>query len=287
MILITSANGKTGRAVIEALRNRHVPARAMTGSASSAAELETLGVDDVAIGDLRSADDVARACEGASAIYYITPNFSPEEAVMTDNLIAACRARDDSRVVLHSVIHPQIQDLTHHWSRLFIEEKLINSAIPWVILQPTSYMQNVAPQFGAIRETQILKAPMPVDRALSLVDLMDVAEVAAAALIDRSYDFGVYELCGEPITLAEQADIIGGLVGLPIAPHELDPENPGEGLGIPFVGEYGRTTMKRMYDYYATHGLRGNPKVLAYLLGRPPTTYAAFARRELESASIL
>ena len=287
MILITSANGKTGRAVIEALRNRHVPARAMTGSASSAAELETLGVDDVAIGDLRSADDVARACDGASAIYYITPNFSPEEAVMTDNLIAACRARDDSRVVLHSVIHPQIQDLTHHWSRLFIEEKLINSAIPWVILQPTSYMQNVAPQFGAIRETQILKAPMPVDRALSLVDLNDVAEVAAVALVDRSYDFGVYELCGEPITLAEQAEIIGGLVSLPIAPHELDPENPGEGLGIPFVGEYGRTTMKRMYDYYATHGLRGNPKVLAYLLGRPPTTYAAFARRELERARAL
>ena len=76
MILITSANGKTGRAVIEALRNRHVPARAMTGSASSAAELETLGVDDVAIGDLRSADDVARACEGASAIYYTSERLN-------------------------------------------------------------------------------------------------------------------------------------------------------------------------------------------------------------------
>ena len=287
MILITSANGKTGTALIEKLLQRNVACRAMTASAKSAVRLEGLGVSDIAIGNLRNAEDVLRACAGVSSVYYVTPNFSPDEAVMTDNLLAACRTMEDPRIVLHSVIHPQIQDLSHHWNRLFVEEKLLNDGVSWVILQPTSYMQNVVPQFSTIRETRVLAAPMPVDRALSLVDLDDVAEIAANVLVDRSFDFGIFELCGEPITLAEQAEIIGHLAGVSVAPRELDPENPGDGLGIPFTGTFGRDTMKRMYNYYATHGLRGNSKVLALLLGRPPTTYEAFARRELARVGML
>ena len=287
MILVTSANGKTGRAVIAALTERGVPVRAMTASAASAVQLRDLGLTDVVVGDLREQADIAAACEGAIAVYYITPNFSADEPVMTDNLIAACRRAAEVRIVLHSVIHPQIQALTHHWSRLGVEEKLINAKLPWSILQPTSYMQNVAPQFAAIRETRLLKAPMPVDRTLSLVDLADVAEVAAAALVDPSYDFGIYELGGAPITLAEQADIIGRLVDASITPQALDPAAVGGELGIPFADDHGRETMQRMYDHYAAHGLRGNTKVLRFLLGREPADYEMFARRELGRLGLL
>jgi hypothetical protein len=34
-----------------------------------------------------------------------------------------------------------------------------------------------------------------------------------------------------------------------------------------------------MFDYYARHGLAGNPNVLTWLLGRAPTTLVEFARR--------
>ena len=35
----------------------------------------------------------------------------------------------------------------------------------------------------------------------------------------------------------------------------------------------------QMFAYYARYGLPGNPNVLGWLLGRPPTPYAAFAAR--------
>jgi hypothetical protein len=38
-------------------------------------------------------------------------------------------------------------------------------------------------------------------------------------------------------------------------------------------------TLKQMFDYYAHYGLPGNPNVLGWLLGRAPTSYAAFAAR--------
>ena len=287
MILVTSANGKTGRAVAEALTRRELAVRAMTRSEESADQLRSRGFGDVCVGDLRRADDVARACADATAVYYITPNFSPDEPAMTDNLLSACRASPGLRIVLHSVIHPQTQALPHHWSRLLVEEKLINAGVRWAILQPTSYMQNVAPQFATIHETRVLKAPMPVDRALSLVDLADVAEIAACVLTDPGYDFGIYELCGGQITLAEQAAIIGRLAGVPVAARALDPAQPNGDLGIPFRGDHGRDTMTRMYHHYANHGLRGSPKVLSLLLRRAPTTYEAFARRELGRLGLL
>ena len=39
-------------------------------------------------------------------------------------------------------------------------------------------------------------------------------------------------------------------------------------------------SLVRMFQYYEAHGLTGNPTVLRWLLGRAPTSFASFARRE-------
>jgi len=38
--------------------------------------------------------------------------------------------------------------------------------------------------------------------------------------------------------------------------------------------------MCRMNAHYDAHGLVGNPNVLRWMLGRPPTTFREFVRRE-------
>ena len=285
MILITSANGKTGHALMAVLRERGLQFRAMTRSDSSTAELSKCGAADIVVGDLRNHDDVVRACEYIEAAYFITPNFSPDEAAMADNLIDVCRDKG-VRVVLHSVIHPQIQKLPHHWSRLLVEEKVINSHLDWVVLQPTTYMQNITPQLARVREVGELKMPIPIDRALSMVDLEDIAEVAAAALTDKRYDCGVFELCGEPVTLAEQAEIVGRLTGEGVRARTFDTGDTNAELEIPFVGDYGRDTTAKMYSHYASHGLRGNTRILTALLDRVPTSYETFAERELKRLGV-
>ena len=269
-----------------ALRERGLEFRAMTRSNSSLAELSERGAADVVVGDLRNRDDVARACECIEAAYFITPNFSPDEAAMAANLIDVCSDKG-VRVVLHSVIHPQIQKLPHHWSRLLVEEKVINSHLDWVVLQPTTYMQNITPQLATVREVGELKMPIPINRALSMVDLDDIAEVAAAALTDKRYDCGVFELCGEPVTLAEQAEIVGRLTGDGVRARTFDTGDTNAELEIPFVGDYGRETTAKMYAQYSSHGLRGNTKILTALLGRVPTSYEAFAERELKRLGVL
>jgi hypothetical protein len=45
------------------------------------------------------------------------------------------------------------------------------------------------------------------------------------------------------------------------------------------LGDYQVETLVKMFRYYECYGFWGNPRVLSWLLGRPPTTFAAFVER--------
>jgi hypothetical protein len=45
------------------------------------------------------------------------------------------------------------------------------------------------------------------------------------------------------------------------------------------MDDYSRETLTKMFRAYARDGLKGNPNVLRWLLGRPPTSLAQFAER--------
>src|SRR5579872_7501866 len=102
MILVTGASGKTGRAVVEALTRRGQKVRELTRAVASMADEKAF----------------ARAAEGAGAIYHICPNVNPDEIVFGRNAIAAARAVGIKRFVYHSVLHPQIEAMPHHWNKM-------------------------------------------------------------------------------------------------------------------------------------------------------------------------
>jgi len=39
--------------------------------------------------------------------------------------------------------------------------------------------------------------------------------------------------------------------------------------------------MVRLFDHYGRYGITGNPNVLGWLLGRPPTSFEEYVRRSL------
>ena len=139
-ILITGAAGKTGHAVISALRERGAGVRALVHRPEQAASLHALGADDVVAGDLLDKDLLALAFEGVSSVYHVCPNMHPGEVDIADRIIAAARAAGVQHVVYHSVLHPQTAAMPHHWQKLWVEERLFESGIFFTILQLASYM---------------------------------------------------------------------------------------------------------------------------------------------------
>jgi NAD(P)H dehydrogenase (quinone) len=122
--------------------------------------------------------------------------------------------------------------------------------------------------------------PYPVETRLSLVDLDDVAEAAATVLTNTGHAGATYELVGTPpLNQAELAETFGRALGKTIRAEAESIEaweQRARGAGM---DDYQRETLIKMFRAYARDGLKGNPNVLGWLLGRPPTALASFAAR--------
>jgi uncharacterized protein YbjT (DUF2867 family) len=284
MILVTGAGGKTGKAVIKALVARGAAVRAFVRSPAHEAALTTLGVAEVVVGTMDDADSVVRAVRGAEAIYHICPNVSPHEVAFARALIAAATQLAMPRLVYHSVLHPQIEAMPHHWAKLRVEEMLFGSSLDITILQPTAYMQNSLAQWDLMMRKGVYRVPYPIETRLSLVDLDDVAEAAALVLLDAGHAGATYELVGtSPLSQIEIAATFGrALKNTVLAEAESieswDRRARGAGLD-----DHACETLIKMFQAYARDGLKGNPNVLGWLLGRPPNSLAAFAARTVAS----
>lgn len=289
MILVTCAGGKTGKAIVSALIAAGQPVRAMIRQSGSVAAIEALGATETVVGNLETAADVTDAMAGVDAVYYIAPNMNPREREIGDILIAAAQKHAQnhkmSRFVFHSTLHTQLEALPHHWERHFVEQALINSGLPFTILQCGSYMQNMLPAWKRVVETGIHRMAYDVDAPMSLVDLDDICQVAVKVLSEDGYLSGIFELAGPAITLSQKAEILSRVLSRPVrAEKELLPDFLAHGKELGF-SDYTLKMMAQMFPYYDEHGLVGSPKVLGWLLGRDPTDFEAFARRTVVSLS--
>jgi hypothetical protein len=113
-----------------------------------------------------------------------------------------------------------------------------------------------------------------------MVDLLDVAEVAATVLIDFGHQGAIYELAGpESLSQLEIASILSDKLNKPIEAHQLSIgkwKRRAESRGM---GLYQIDTLISMFDYYEAYGFIGNPNVLKWLLGRSPSSFTEFAER--------
>jgi NAD(P)H dehydrogenase (quinone) len=280
MILVTGAGGKTGVAVLKALVARGATVRALVRSTPHRAALKVIGVHDVVLGEMDDPHAWSQAVRGTDAVYHICPNVSPKELSFANALVAAAVKQGLRRFVYHSVLHPQIEAMPHHWAKLRVEEMLLRSGLDVTILQPTAYMQNSLAEWDRMVGDGIYRVPYPIETKLSLVDLNDVAEAAALVLTEAGHSGATYELVGTLLmSVIEIAETFGRALQKDIR-AEAEPIEAWNDRGRnAAMDTYQRETLTKMFQAYARDGLCGNPNVLGWLLKRPPTSLVSFASR--------
>ncbi|MGA3307693.1 MAG: NmrA family NAD(P)-binding protein [Xanthobacteraceae bacterium] len=280
MILVTGAAGKTGKAVVKALAAKGVRVRALVRNPEHAGALMTLGAAEVSIGSFEDAHALALAAAGTRAIYHICPNVSRDEVAYARAVAAAAQAQNVERFVYHSVLHPQIEAMPHHWEKMRVEEMLVAVGFELTILQPTAYMQNILGAWRGIVADGVFRVPYPVATRLSLVDLNDVAEAAALVLTENGHSGATYELVGiGPISQAEIAAAISAALGRDVRAVAETVEAWEARARAAGMGDHERVTLAAMFRYYANHSLIGNRNTMRWLLGRAPNGLAGFLKR--------
>jgi uncharacterized protein YbjT (DUF2867 family) len=277
MILVTGASGKTGQAIVPELSASGGVTRALVHRPEQVQIMKSLGAQVVIIGDMRDQKTMEQAIRGVRSVYHICPNMSPDEISMGRIAITAARSAGVDHFVYHSVLHPQTEGMPHHWKKLRVEEMLFESGLSYTILQPASYMQNVLGYWDRVINEGIYAVPYAVETRLGLVDLVDVAEVAAKVLLEPGHEGATYELCGaDVLSQKEIAAILSRQLGREVCAEEI-PLDVWEGEArAAGLGGYQIETLVKMFQYYGRNGFWGNPRVISWLLGREPTAFTDF-----------
>ena len=286
MILVTGAAGKTGRAIIRALVARGQTVRALVHRDEQAQLVRSLGAQEAVVGDMRDEDTLRRAAGGVRAVYHICPNVSPDEVPIGRAAIAAAQDAGVERFVFHSVLHPQTETMTHHWNKLRVEEALFESRMPYTILQPASYMQNVLAGWQAIVEHGVYAVPYSVETRMSMVDLEEVAQAAAVVLTEPGHLGATYELAGpDVLTQTQVAEILSKQLRRPVRAEQVTIEAWTRQAQASGMRAYQIETLVKMFRYYDRYGFWGNPRALGHLIGRAPTKFETFIERTMRERS--
>lgn len=283
MILVTGASGKTGKAVIRKLSLSGASVRAWIHHAYQEPETRKLGAVDVISGDLRDPGRMSRGCQGIEAIYHICPNMSPDEVEIGRLILHAAKMSGVGHFVYHSVFHPQIQAMPHHWKKLLVEEQIFSSGLNYTILQPTVYLQNLIPYWQRIVDEGIYEILYAPETRLSMVDLEDVAEAAAMVTNHSSFFGGIFELVATPpLAQSEIAQMIGMVLKKPVRTVKGSRTAWEENARRNGMSDYAVDTLLSMFEYYEKYGMAGSPHALISIINHSPVGLSEFIERLLQ-----
>ena len=279
MILVTGAAGKSGKAVLDALARTGHPARAWLRRPEQARDLKAA---ETVVGDLADSRLWQEACRGIEAIYLICPNMYPSELQVGRLALQSARLAGVRHIVYHSVLHPQTEEMPHHWQKLRVEEEIFRAGLPFTILQPCAYMQNLLGYLNEIAAKGRYVVPYNVRARFSLVDLADVARAAARVLTESGHDGAIYELAGPAHLSSEEIALtLGERLGRPVDAVQISIEAwESSATSGGMLTETVRA-LAAMFRYYDRYGLIGNGNVLGWLLERSPTPLSQCLARSI------
>ncbi len=286
MILITGANGKTGRAVVKALLSKGEPIRAFVHRTEQIQEIKSFGVMEVVAGDMIDQKAINEAFIGVSAVYHICSAENPNEVEIGQRVINAARLAKVEHFVYHSVLHSVLQDMPHHQKKLMVEELLVNSGMPYTIIQPAVFMQNILQSWRLLSEKGVFQQKFftTSETRMCMVDLEDLAEAASIILTSPGHTGATYELCGpENLSLSDMVAAMEQHFGREIKVETLQDEVFASQLKRFGAGDYQVSTLLKMFQHYNVHGFIGNPNVFTWILGRKSKNFSSFILKTLRS----
>ena len=230
-VLVTGATGNQGGAVVQALLNRGHQVRALTrNSASPAANrLREQGVE-IAVGDFSDQDSLVRAARGVDAVYAMATPFEGgvEQEIAQGIAVAdAAKAAGVGHLVYSSVAGAdRTTGIPHFDSKYEIEKHILSSGVPYTIIAPVFFMDNMLLPWvlPGLRQGKLAMA-MPATRSLQQIAVADVGDIAASvfehrdAFISRRID-----IAGDEPTGDEAAAILSKVTGREIRYEGFPPD---------------------------------------------------------------
>lgn len=275
-ILVIGGTGTVGSVVVKELLARHQTVRVLTRGEGRALPAAVTPVR----GDLLEPSTVRTVFTGIDAVFLLNPVSASEahEGLMALN---GARMAGVGKVVYLSV--HRVEDashLPHFGSKIAVEAALRASGLRYTILRPNNYYQNDVWYKDALLRHGVYPQPLG-SVGTSRVDVRDIAEAAAIALIGDAHDGQVYNLVGpDALTGVATAAAWARALGREVV-YGGDDMDAWERQSLAFLPPWMVFDFRLMYEHFQRHGLLATPEDIARqtaLLGHAPRGFEAFAR---------
>jgi uncharacterized protein YbjT (DUF2867 family) len=276
-ILLTGATGNIGTTLAKQLSAQGIPFRAMVRTTDDAARaLHALPGADVVTGDFNNPDSVAKALQGIDKTFLLTNSSEQAEKLQSD-FVEVARQSGVQHIVKLSQLHADAQSpvrfLRYHAA---VEEKIRNAGIDFTFLRPNLFMQGLL----GFRDPIIHQGKFFAtagDAPISLVDIRDIAAVAALALTTPGHNGKIYDITGpESLTHPELAAQLSTALGRTISYVNVTPDQLLQALlqvGFPLWQAEG---LIEDYAHYARGEAASVSPVVQQLTGQAPRSFGHF-----------
>ncbi|MDH6143601.1 uncharacterized protein YbjT (DUF2867 family) [Kitasatospora sp. GP30] len=275
MIVVTGATGNVGRPLTRALAEAGQRVTAVSRHAAAVPD----GVRHLAA-DLAEPTGLEPALTGAKALFLLLSGDLHAAGARPADIIGQAATSGVRRVVLLSTqgVATRPFGATRIAMRA-VEDVLRESGLEWAILRPGGFASNALWWAESIRARRVVAAPFG-DVGVPIIDPADIAEVAAACLLEDRHAGGVYELTGpEVITPRRQAEAIAAALGSPLRFHDLTRDEAKAAMAQSMPAELAEDTLTILGSPNPAE-LRVSPDVQR-VLGRAPRPFADWAARNI------
>ena len=279
MILVTGATGLNGKELLRKLSARGVAVRALVRNPAKAEAIAALPHVEIVQGDMAQPETLVTALRGVDRAMLISSS-DPAMLDVQSNFIDAAKRAGVKHVVKLSGIMPEL-DSAFRFARMHgeIEKRLEASGMAFTHLRAGEFMPAYFRQVPNITAKGAIFLPME-DARIASIDVGDIAEIAARVLTGAGHEGKIYPLTGpQALTMAEVAEKLSAATGKTIRYVNVPPEAARQAqlaAGMPpFLAD-------ALFELFAERRNGKEARVwpdAAALLGRPPTSFDDFARR--------
>jgi uncharacterized protein YbjT (DUF2867 family) len=231
IVLVTGATGSQGGSVVQALLKQGYQVRGMTRNVLSPAakQLSKQGVEVVA-GDFTDQDSLLRAAGGVDTIFTMTTPF--EEGVERETaqgmaITEAAKAVGVGHLVYSSVASAnRATGIPHFDSKYEVEKHIVSSGVPYTIIAPVYFMNNLVQPWTlpTLRQGKLALA-MPATRPLQQISVADIGAFAAAVIERREAVFGQrFDIAGDELSGDDAAAVLSKVTSREFTYEGFPPE---------------------------------------------------------------
>lgn len=235
------------------------------------------GVEIVEV-DFNDPDSLHAAFTNIDQMVLITP-LSEDQLQMARNLVEEAKKQGVKYIVRLSALgagaEPGIQlERWHREMERYVEE----SGIPYTILRPAGFMQNLV-TYSAASIKRESKFYMPVGEGkVSYIDTRDIASVAVEVLLSGEHQGKVYELTGpEALSHQEIAEVLGEATGKQIDFVDVPEETVRQAMLAHHTPVPIADAILELYATYKAGKSANVTDTVQEVTGRPPHSFRQFA----------